>query len=36
MKNILFSMSGGTTPVINSTLYGLIDEAKKSKLFKNI
>ena len=36
MKNILFSMSGGTTPVINSTLYGLIDEAKKSKLFQNI
>lgn len=29
-------MSGGTTPVINSTLYGLIDEAKKSKLFQNI
>ncbi len=29
-------MSGGTTPVINSTLYGLIDEAKKYKLFNNI
>lgn len=35
-SNLLILNSGGTTPVINSTIYGAIDEAIKSKLFNNI
>ena len=35
-KNLVILNSGGTTPVINSTIYGCIDQAKKSKLFNNI
>ena len=34
--NLVILNSGGTTPVINSTIYGCIDQAKKSKLFDNI
>ncbi len=35
-NNLLIINSGGTTPVINSTIYGSIDESLRSKLFKNI
>jgi len=33
-NNFLILMSGGTTPVINSTLFGIIEKIKK-KIFKN-
>lgn len=36
MKKLLISMSGGTTPVINSTLYGLLTEALKENLFQDV
>jgi len=31
-KNFLILMSGGTTPVINSTLVGIIEKIKKNPL----
>ena len=35
-KNLLIMMSGGTTTVINSTLYGIIKESYNKKFFDNI
>ena len=35
-NNLVIVNSGGTTPVINSTIFGIIDQATKSKLYKNI
>ena len=32
IKNFLILMSGGTTPVINSTLVGIIQKLKKNLL----
>ena len=36
MKNILITMSGGTTSVINATLAGLIEQAQKSNQINRI
>lgn len=36
MKNLLITMSGGTTSVINATLAGLIEAAQKSKKINKI
>ena len=36
MKKNLLIMSGGTTIVINSTLYGIIKESYNKKFFDNI
>ena len=36
MKNLLVTMSGGTTTVINSTLAGIISKNKEIKLFNKI
>ncbi len=35
-NNLIIVNSGGTTPVINSTIYGAIDQSKKLKNFNNI
>lgn len=35
-NNLIIVNSGGTTPVVNSTIFGAIDQAIKSKLFNNI
>lgn len=35
-KNLIVTMSGGTTTVINSTLSGIISEVKKSKEFDKV
>ena len=35
-SNLLIAMSGGTTTVINSTLAGIVKEARRSKAFKRI
>jgi len=36
MKNLLITMSGGTTSVINATLVGIIKAAKESKIINKI
>ena len=36
MANLLVAMSGGTSPVINATLVGIIKAARRTKAFQYV